>query len=71
MYFYFDANGELLYIGKAASLKSRVGSYFVKAHDNSIADLVKLARIDYIQAHTVIEALVLEANQIQIASAAV
>lgn len=65
VYFYFDVNDKLLYIGKATSLKARVGSYFSKAHDNRIAELVsRIARIDYIETPTVIEALVLEANQI-------
>lgn len=65
VYFYYDADGKLLYIGKATSLKARVGSYFSKAHDNRIAELVsKISRIDYITTPTVIEALVLEANQI-------
>ncbi|KKW30059.1 MAG: UvrABC system protein C [Candidatus Uhrbacteria bacterium GW2011_GWD2_52_7] len=66
VYFYYNAAGKLLYVGKATSLKKRVGSYFVKAHDARIADLVRnIARIDYIQVPTVIEALVLEANQIK------
>jgi excinuclease ABC subunit C len=66
VYFYYDKNKELLYIGKATSLKKRVGSYFNKAHDRRIEQLVsKIARIDYIQTPTVIEALVLEANQIK------
>ncbi|MCR4311862.1 MAG: UvrB/UvrC motif-containing protein [Candidatus Uhrbacteria bacterium] len=66
VYFYYSTAGKLLYVGKATSLKKRVGSYFVKAHDARIADLVRnIARIDYIQVPTVIEALVLEANQIK------
>lgn len=65
VYFYYNSVGKLLYIGKATSLKKRVGSYFTKAHDARIADLVmNIARIDYIQTPTVIEALVLETNQI-------
>jgi excinuclease ABC subunit C len=65
IYLYSDANGKLLYIGKATSLKKRVGSYFTKAHNARIADLVaNIARIDYVQTPTVIEALVLETNQI-------
>ncbi len=66
VYFYYDVNGRLLYIGKATSLKRRVGSYFTKAHNSRIADLVaNIARIDYVQTPTVIEALVLESNQIR------
>lgn len=63
---YFDKYDKILYVGKATSLKKRVSSYFNKAHDNRIAELVsKIARIDYIQTSTVIEALVLEANKIR------
>lgn len=76
VYFYYDKNGKLLYIGKATSLKNRVGSYFThlrqgydgqaKAHDNRISELVsQIVKIDYIVTPTVIEALVLEANQIK------
>ena len=66
VYFYYDAVGTLLYIGKATSLKKRVGSYFTKAHDARIGELVhRIARIEYIEVPTVIEALVLEANQIR------
>ncbi|MFH1632280.1 MAG: excinuclease ABC subunit UvrC [bacterium] len=66
VYFYYNSDDQLLYIGKATSLKHRIGSYFAKAHDNRIAELVsKIARVDYIETPTVIEALVLEANQIK------
>ncbi len=66
VYFYYDLNDRLLYIGKATSLKKRVGSYFTKAHNGRIADLVaNIARIDYVQTPTVIEALVLESNHIR------
>lgn len=66
VYLYYDVAGRLLYIGKATSLKKRVGSYFTKAHNGRIADLVaNIARIDYVQTPTVIEALVLESNQIR------
>ncbi|MBI4437703.1 GIY-YIG nuclease family protein [Candidatus Uhrbacteria bacterium] len=66
VYFYYDRAGRLLYIGKATSLKRRVGSYFVKAHDDRIGEMVaQIRKIDYIETPTVIEALVLEANQIK------
>lgn len=66
VYFYYDEKDVLLYIGKATSLKRRVQSYFTKAHDNRIAEMVsQIARIHYIETPTVIEAFVLEANQIK------
>ncbi|MFC1787985.1 UvrB/UvrC motif-containing protein [Patescibacteria group bacterium] len=71
VYFYFDSMGQLLYVGKATSLKRRVGSYFTlrlrSGQDDRIAEMVsQIARIDYITTPTVIEALVLEANQIKV-----
>ncbi len=67
VYFYYDLKNKLLYIGKATSLKKRVGSYFVGKKENQrTADLVaNIARIDYLQTGSVLEALVLEANNIR------
>jgi excinuclease ABC subunit C len=67
VYFYFDKEHLLLYVGKATSLKSRVGSYFSsKRLDPRIAEMVShIVRIDYIETPSVLEALVLEANQIK------
>ncbi|TAL49777.1 hypothetical protein EPN81_04755 [Patescibacteria group bacterium] len=66
VYFYFDKDEKLLYVGKATSLKRRVGSYWSKAHERRIEEMVaQIVRIDYIETPTVIEALVLEANKIK------
>ncbi len=66
VYLMKDGKGGVLYVGKATSLKRRVSSYFQKAHDSRIEEMVsKIRKIDYIQKPTVIEALVLEANLIK------
>lgn len=66
IYFFDDAKGHLLYVGKAGSLKRRVSSYFTKAHDSRIAELVsRIAHIRFEETPTVIEALVAEAQAIR------
>lgn len=65
VYFFIGANKEILYIGKATSLKSRVKSYF----DNNIlitrglhiANMVSLAKtVQWTETRSVLEALILE-----------
>ncbi len=66
VYLYKDKDGEILYIGKATSLKRRVNSYFNRPQEARIEKMLKLAvEIDYIQKPTAIEALILEANLIK------
>lgn len=66
VYLMKDAKGKVLYVGKATSLKRRVSSYFQKAHDSRIEEMVsKIREIDYIEKPTAIEALILEANLIK------
>jgi excinuclease ABC subunit C len=58
--------GEIIYVGKATSLKRRVSSYFQRPHDARIEAMVKEIRtIDYIEKPTALEALILEANLIK------
>jgi excinuclease ABC subunit C len=66
VYLMRGAGGEIIYVGKATSLKSRVSSYFLKASDNKTARLVAdIRRIDYQITPSVLEALILEANLIK------
>ncbi len=70
VYLMKDAAGEVIYVGKATSLKRRVTSYFqgdrTDDRGERIAQMVSGIRtIDYITKPTVIEALILEANLIK------
>ncbi|HTK04492.1 MAG TPA: excinuclease ABC subunit UvrC [Candidatus Eisenbacteria bacterium] len=58
--------GKLLYIGKATSLRTRVGSYFVRPADARIAKMVtEIRAIEYLGTPTAVEALMLEAKLIK------
>ena len=66
VYKFRDASGKLLYIGKATSLKKRVGSYFSKVHDNRIQAMVdQVATVETIPTRSALEALLVEAQQIK------
>ncbi len=68
VYTFFDAKGEVLYVGKATSLKSRVSSYFTKGNSLSPAKVImvsKIARVETIVASSPLEALMLETTRIK------
>ncbi len=68
VYQYWDAAGELIYIGKAKDLRSRVGSYFVKANQlNSKTRVLvrKINRITFTIVDTEIDAWLLENSLIK------
>lgn len=66
VYRFLDAKGGILYIGRATSLRKRVGQYVTKRIDARIAEMVSLARdVRYEQTETVLEAIILEANLIK------
>ncbi len=63
----FDANGDVLYVGKARSLKKRVASYAkMGGHTNRIARMIReTVNMEFVTTHTEMEALLLEANLIK------
>jgi excinuclease ABC subunit C len=68
VYLMKDAGGVVLYVGKAKNLRNRASHYFTKAaaDDPRTADLVKLiADIDFLQAETEVDALLLEARLVK------
>ena len=61
-----DTAGKLLYIGKAANLKRRVSSYFLRSYDARIQSMVsRIAKIEYKETDSALEALILEATLIK------
>ena len=69
VYEFRDKQGKILYIGKATSLKDRVGSYFLKnAHldrPNIEPMVAQIADIKVHETDSVLEALILESNLIK------
>lgn len=67
VYRMFNEAGDVLYVGKARSLKKRVGNYAVgRVHSNRIAQMVRqTANMEFVTTRTETEALLLEANLIK------
>lgn len=67
VYRMFNAEGDVLYVGKARSLKKRVNNYAVgRVHSNRIAQMVRqTANMEFVTTRTETEALLLEADLIK------
>ena len=70
VYFFLGANKDILYIGKATSLRNRVRSYFAtdleEKRSELIANMVAAATsIEWTETDSVLEALILETNLIR------
>ncbi len=68
VYLMKDAAGRVIYVGKAKDLRSRAGSYFLKAaaEEQRTARLVQEIRdIDYIEAESEVDALLIESRLIK------
>jgi excinuclease ABC subunit C len=68
VYLFKDNHAKILYIGKAAVLRTRIQSYFQKSHprDPRLTLLIKkINDLEFIVTDTEIEALILEANLIK------
>jgi excinuclease ABC subunit C len=65
-YLYRDADGRVIYVGKARSLRKRIASYFGKPlHPRTAAMMEAAESIEWIVASTEVDALMLEYNLIQ------
>ena len=68
VYIFRDSKKKVLYVGKAISLRDRVAAYFQKTLDlgpKTRALVAKIAKIDYIDVNSELEALLLEAELIK------
>lgn len=66
VYMFRDANDEILYIGKAKNIKSRVKSYFSTRLGRKTKSMISIAlSLSYITVNSEIEALLLEAKLVK------
>lgn len=69
VYIHRDKLGQVIYVGKAISLKNRVRQYFQKSYQNTNQKVKALAgniaEFEYIKCSSEMEALILECNLIK------
>jgi excinuclease ABC subunit C len=67
-YKYYDSQGKIIYIGKAANLRSRVLSYWRASANHSplkYSMMKQISRVEWVETDSEIEALLLESNLIK------
>ncbi len=67
-YQFKDAEGRIIYVGKARSLRSRLSSYFqqpAQLHPRTLQMMERAASVEWIQVRSDVEALMLEYNLIK------
>lgn len=66
VYFWLDKNREILYVGRATNLRSRLSQYLQKGIDSRISEMMDQAHsFKYIVSDTLLEAIILEAKEIK------
>lgn len=66
VYIFLNKKGEILYVGRATSLKRRVASYFKKDLDIKVKEMIGQAdKLKYIITDTIVDSAILEANLIK------
>jgi excinuclease ABC subunit C len=68
VYFFKNARGKIIYVGKAAVLKNRVSSYFLKSTKHGSKNQVmmgEIADVDWVEVNSEIDALFLESELIK------
>ncbi len=67
IYLFFNSKKELIYVGKASSLKNRVRSYFVgKKSPRPIEEMIhEVAEVKYITTDSLLEAVIMEGRYIK------
>ena len=66
IYIFKDAEGKVLYVGKAKSLRKRASSYLVRDHEPRLAAMVaEAADLEFVATDSESEALLLENNWIK------
>lgn len=66
VYFWLGKDKEILYIGRATSLRSRLGQYLLKNVDSRIGEMISLATsFKFEETDSLLEAIILEAKYIK------